>query len=798
MANQRDRDRLVNSRLDIASSTRRPPPPMTNSRPIRARKPARRDSTILSWTDAVATIESVDPDLHAGLLKDVKAIKSDASFGFQRFNPSSKIPEMHIIQDPTAFNKQTGSNQEPNGSAKHAIHSDNTIVDSEDELSLQSPEFHRGSQKVPCPHADCRASQSTLYRLNCHDDEELSPLCLHLLHIHHNTPFPCAEFNCERKGERGYFMQEDLVRHVKEVHPYATALSRLRGRVDAELLDQEPKSTHSHLSTTIRPRTPVPQPRESGFLSPRGGGGPAQPSIHMLSSSSVHDLTINTRPVHYDQAGSASALSLRVNPASSVAKATQSTENSAEKLYDSDVQILESNPFLTESHSLSKPTQLPCPLRDLSGCDEMFASSKLAVSHSLTHNGDSKKASCTHLGCEKIISTHPSTMITHLKPHEKDHSNISASSTRQAITSQQRPSQHTSISMTSSSSLRTTRKPASTVTKKNTRGTTRKRVSDPLPQNRVDPSYQFSDEEVDLRLLQNEAPQVTKAEPAQPRPARMFMPSAKAHAKTIFSSGLKKPHVIPLFKPKPRKLSVKGTVAAEEFDELSFPCDGDLMFISSQSRSSDLPSMGSRMRVKQEDADIPSGSIASSRKRNVRTLDWSDEIDELGSDNIPTITSVRGIQNLPAQSDVKMEEEAIPTSRLEVKGQAATNRARKQKAPYQSDFHPPVTPTPSHKPSSGTNTPLMDLVGDDDLEDDFGMILPTSAMDSSPTARKTRNRIGREVAGSGARFGRRPVPRAMVKEEEGAVWTPGGTLRRCGQEGFACGRPFCFSCPQQA
>jgi hypothetical protein len=37
--------------------------------------------------------------------------------------------------------------------------------------------------------------------------------------------------------------------------------------------------------------------------------------------------------------------------------------------------------------------------------------------------------------------------------------------------------------------------------------------------------------------------------------------------------------------------------------------------------------------------------------------------------------------------------------------------------------------------------------------------------------------------------------RRLTKEEDGLVKTPNGTLRRCGVDGFTCDRAFCFKCP---
>lgn len=56
------------------SSTRSLPTtrPPVHDRPSRIRKHAEKDPRIINWSQAVKAIESVDPDLHAGILEDTK------------------------------------------------------------------------------------------------------------------------------------------------------------------------------------------------------------------------------------------------------------------------------------------------------------------------------------------------------------------------------------------------------------------------------------------------------------------------------------------------------------------------------------------------------------------------------------------------------------------------------------------------------------------------------------------------------------------------------------------------------
>jgi hypothetical protein len=768
---------------------------VANERPTRVRKQPPRDSTILNWTEAVATIKSVDPDTYAYLLKDVNRIKSDSSFGFQPQEPSSRIPGRDILQDTSDSRKYTGSDQGINGQSKQVRYPRGSFIETEDELDLHNSEFQSESQRVPCPHADCKAFPSTFHRLSRYESEELSPLCLHLLGAHHVTPFPCAEFNCDRKGDRGYFMQEDLVRHVKQAHPYVTALNRLRGRVDSDFFCQGVIPTLPNLSTQARPHTPESQPRDSDFMSPRGHvDRQVQLRTHMSFSNPAQDMESTPRgPAGLYQAVSTSASSLHVKPSLSTPKTLRARENSVERQYDSDVQILDGNPFSADGIPLLEGAKVPCSLKDSADGDEMFTTHGIASTHSHIH--DRAKAPCTYPGCGKMISTaFRSTMIAHLKTHDKDHHQSSSSTGQHGAAS--KPPNSLPVSIPNSSmfsgdaAYNTAHTPTQMQTQTKGRSTTRTRITKPLPLNTVDPSYEFSDEEMELPPLIKEVPHASIAQPVKPRSIRNPMPPPEALAKRSSGRAVQLPLVTPPTKSKPRKSAALDVAGSEELDELSLPADDELSFISSRPRSGIRSNLELQTRVKREDTAVPGEIGQSSRKGRSSMLERSDELDELTEDLV-TSTPAEQVPPLNEPPRVKSEdvEELLGISKPP--GESQHSR----------------TPIRGRGQSSAANTPLIDLVGHDGYGD-AGMeqaaaMVPTSATDSSPTSRQTRARIRHEVAEPGSRMGilkstgMRRGPRASIKQEgeDGVVWTPGGTRRRCGEDGFACGRPFCFTCP---
>lgn len=701
-------------------------------------------------------------------------------------------------------------------------------LDTEDELSLYNPSNQDEFQGVPCPHADCKAFPPT-FRLERYEDEELSPLCLHLLRTHHITPFPCAEFNCDRKGDRGYFIQEDLVKHVKEAHPYTTALNRLRGRVDSGFFDQGCfKLTRPQPSTQALPSSPESQPQNSDFMLPRGHVDRAthMSSTHLPSSHSAQDITPTGRALAgLNQTDAAYAPSLHVNP-SSGAISSPAREHSVEKLYDSDVQILDGDPFLPDTISLLEETTFPCPVKDSTSCDKVFTTPQTASAHLHAHN--KTKAPCTYPRCQRIISTtKPGAMITQMKVHDKNDPNALSSSEQDATASKSHASLPVRISSSSNSPSGNAYNTASTPTQANNHIGMKKHIGDPLPRNTVDPSYEFSDEELELPRLVKEAltpvvkeapprpineltpriakeqprsvnavaPRIAKevshgsaAEPVQPRPPKKPKSSLDNLARSPSIPGVEPQFVTPSSKAKPRKSIIQSVVAPGEFDELSLPGGDDLLFISSRPRSGFRPNLASQTRVKREETATPGGILQSSRKRRFSMLGHGEEIDELGTAGPATVAPARRVATSAEPYRVKNEDEQVVLIGTSSKGVAKlpTKREPKVRSSLAGPLHTATTPVRRPRPSSSTSTPLIDLVPDDELDD--VTLPPRSAMDSSPTARRSRARLRGEVGG----------PRASVKQEgdHRPDWTPGGTPRRCGAGGIACGRAFCFTCPR--
>jgi hypothetical protein len=433
----------------------------------------------------------------------------------------------------------------------------------------------------------------------------------------------------------------------------------------------------------------------------------------------------------------------------------------------------------------------------------------MASNRSIVPSTDQGKARCTYSGCTKMISTSsPRYMIAHLKAHEQRDSNNATTNAAPGLQSLFPASVPDPLPLALSNS----HDQASGQVKGNNNRTRRTRRSEPLPRNTVDPSYVFSDEELELPPLAKEAPKLKGSEAAQPRLARKSMPLSKTSANASLDPASKKiPAVTPFTRPISRKIEVQGnTDNKQDLDELSLP---DVLYVSSRPRIGAPFSARAQPQVKEEGVEVGNDSVQSSRKRRVSMLERSDEIDELGSDEIMLTTPVRRGPFSPGQPEVKTEqEEAIARSRSLPKSRATiiSKTGGQKKSPLPGPLEAVVTPTTtrtSHKQAPGTSTPLIDLVGDDDDDhDDLGMARPTSEQGfSSPTVRALQSRLltGRLAAGPSPSLRRTAGLRgrtASVKregDENSVIWTPGGTLRRCGQDGFTCGRPFCFSCPQR-
>jgi len=741
-------------------------------------------------------------------MEDARRIKSDASFGLKHPVSSSQILGRNTLQ-------QTNSHPGIKESARQTGRSNASNEFMEDELAPYNPGFQREARearrakRAACPHSDCRDFPSTLYRLGRYDGEELSPLCLHLLRVHHTTPFPCAEFNCDRKGEQGYFLPEDLVRHVRQAHPYSTALDRLRGRVASSFLDREFDFTHYLLSTEAsRHYPPSAHSRGRDLISPeRHVGRYVRSSTRPSSSNSAQDITSTPRgPAASKQAAaSTSASSLHVKPSLVKAKDMQPRDPSEERLYDSDVQILDGDPFLSDRSPLLEETRYSCPHKNSTGCNEMFTTRTLASAHGRIHT--SEKAQSKSTGSQEKTSTAQESMEEQSKVHERSApgkppgEHIAAFEPKHSLPS--------SIPNSSNSSSDWTSYNTSALTPKHGRhGTTRKQISDPLPRNTIDPSYEFSDEELGLTSLVKEGPQTSKVISRDPpRPVSNPMPPLGSLTNSPPRPIRRPPFVTPANKAKSRKSVIPNFEDSEDFDELSLGTDGFLL-MSSRPRSGFRSKPEAQTPLKREGTEVPGVSAQSSRKRKFSTLEGGNEIDELGT-GISTSSPAQPTQIPIREPQIKTEaDEVLGTNSSSTRSQKANTKNHNKRRSQPKSFQPPPTPVRSERQSSGKNTPLINLVGNRGSSDTGAAksgvdvsIPSTSDLGSSPTARQTQTRDRGAVetsslAGLLTPVRRKSQSKTSIKQEEedGVVKTPGGTLRRCGEDGFACGRSFCFTC----
>jgi hypothetical protein len=130
--------------------------------------------------------------------------------------------------------------------------------------------------------------------------------------------------------------------------------------------------------------------------------------------------------------------------------------------------------------------------------------------------------------------------------------------------------------------------------------------------------------------------------------------------------------------------------------------------------------------------------------------------------------------------------------------------------PTSSQLKPPAR-LKSNLPATTISTPLLDLTPSRSKPNDGQEILDSAAESSppdqasSPTHTYNRTRGQREAAGTSSpliglltptrrkRWSGDPLKGEQVSV---VVKTPGGTLRRCGEDGFECGRSFCFRCDE--
>lgn len=718
------------------------------------------------------------------------------------------------------------------------------------ELPFNGPVFQNersSTETAPCPHVDCRPYPNTLYRLERRHDEELSPMCSHLLRVHRIAPFPCGELKCEQKGPRGYFMQRDLVQHVREAHPYTAAQRRLRGRVEPTLLDQ--RRTFDRPRESIenhRPTTSYQQPRDSNFMSPQRPFSSHSPSSGRklsLGFDQGPDRTLTPRPGVKAISGGAS--SMHIHPSSASVR-DMSLIHSRQRSSGSDLQILDANPFLKTTTSQSEQARYPESTKEIAASEKPAPCLQEAAQNSL-HNAREPKLPCTYPGCEKMISTHPGNMNKHLKVHERRLQSSTAPKESATLSKTPLP---TTIPNSQSSGDGTQ---SSVAPAGSTLGSSKSATQNPKPDGTVlesfiDRSYEFSDEEEGIRpVIRRQAPQPALSATPLPVPHSFFARSPKVKSPRSVAPPMRPPHLLskgpspkvktprtaaspirpsdlpakdssprsnqpfttPAIKARRRKYDLRDVLDSEEYDELSLDEHG-FVLLSARPKPGALTESALAQRVKLEEADDQSGIVASSKKRRLSFLQDDNEIDELAEDD-PSMATPGPIPTSKYRPKKAVEEPILPSMRPIMKFKSRKRlsngvRPPKQGSSLRAELTPFQTPTKQPQLPAKTNTPLIDLVkgGQQRANESGGSnaeIPSTSELGSSPNSHRLRTRGQWEAAGTSSPLTALVTPHKTwagrtvnQEDQEDSVVTPGGTLRMCGQDGFACRRTFCFRC----
>ncbi|KAH7403201.1 hypothetical protein BKA64DRAFT_706705 [Cadophora sp. MPI-SDFR-AT-0126] len=802
-------------------------------RPARVRKPAQTDPRILSWNEAVDSIESVDPILHAGIMEDARKANNEPQY-------SSFRRQQHQIVEDSDLDTPNQSQEDTPPTEVRRSYDDLPIRSS---LAVQpTPEeedFHIPG--APCPHADCRLQPTTLYKLQRRDHEQLSEMCFHLFQKHHTTPFPCGEIECSKKGEDGFFMQLDLVKHVRLAHKGVSALQRLRGRVDSALLEQQVSIVRPATSDPLE--RPNSQHRNSDFMSPQKG------HARNLSSSQPSgfdpDRTLTPRgmagPSAFTPMTSVSSLKVNHPSATSTCMAVRGFSNSQDRTIsdsqfdssqitsshsrvDREPQVQSEEPFQSTSRML--PSGEPPPSGGFAGVQM-----PPTVQKSTEEAAEAPALDLTNSSMEQVLESRD---IVHESVESRPQGSAASIPSPSVPESLHEANSSIVPEPVTSSSL-----PKQT------------RPIQPIIRNIVDPTYEFSDEEPEVRpaaIVTTQHISTPKQAPKQRAKAPLMaasvsglpttpMPAPKAVVEAPVNSRLgalkavaKPPSGVdanrstssrsvnqlaagpaasrPKSATKPVATPAAKThkrVRSEDIDELSLGVD-EFILLSSRPRTNPLPLP--QIGIKHEEmVDSPVLlSVPAVRKRKLDAMrdNGVDELSVLGEQPTPHANTLH-----PAVK-TEMDEPSLPPPRPILprrKGRPSKNKdaAESSSSQLRSSRVPEII-------QPATSTPLLDLtparnvranaermkeIGDSDEEEgiDDG---------ESPSHRPKQRSRGQTVRlvdfGSTTPSTNSPWNIDSLRAEQVSVLvkTPGGTMRRCGVDDFECRRSFCFRCEANA
>ncbi|KAF4625269.1 hypothetical protein G7Y89_g12903 [Cudoniella acicularis] len=781
----------------VESSGLKPPVTTDHQRPNRIRRPAQRDSRIISWSDAANTIKSLDPDLHAGILDDIKRNKVDE--GSWAFNRPISSAEQH------SQNRRVSENILELRKDKHSRH-DNPSRRRFSELTYaigQNGTQNLGTNgqtgrdreevlttKAPCPHADCRHYPTKMYRLQRMADEEQSHMSLHLLQVHHTTPFPCGELGCAYKGENGFFMQRELVNHVRTAHPTVGALYRLRGRVDSDLINMSNEFGKPLDLGTSTDDSPISRHQDSDFISPRRTrDSRITSSSRPFSSSSGHDRTLTPRGMTGTSTYTpmTSVSSLIVHHSSSKPGQGTGTRNS-QIPFTAITRSSEENLTTGNMSDPNAPTRQGSEQNSNQGIESNRGPSpELGISRNAKDEADQVSSGLSHSREQQRYGSGNAA-----NPFE---SLYGGPANPQATQSASSPSRHSLPASIPDSQISVQDRPSS-----------------PSQATKI---WSNTSEQAPSDLSAKSPGKIGVSDVAEMTDLSSMLPPRR----TLPVNQL--PFNTPLNKRKPSKPVLSGPSNAEEIDELSLLSDGFVM-LSSRQRTTKTP-FNLPMRIKREEtADVPSNaSVAPPRKRKLETFQMTDEIDELMADEFAISLPHSG--RLSERDSKIKTEDTEPVAAPPLFNHRRLPRYKKPKAKktygrsrtIADNSCLPNGSSTSQKRDPGfvrTGTPLLDLTPSrtrDERANGLGEIADSGTETSSPLAaassqivkpRAENHKRSSQLDGLLTPTRKKPSSGKQGKEGGPAivVKTPGGTLRKCGEGGFACRKSFCFRCSSQA
>jgi len=758
----------------LEETVKRPVQVSNYQRPVRVRKPAQRDSRILSWSEAVDTIKSLDPELHAGMRDDAKLNLDEGSLAFDRHGSSSAHRRVSDnMQNIRPNYPEHQSLQQP----RRRFSDIPITVRHEESQPVYSTKVNRSDEQedsitsAPCPHVDCRPYTTKFYRLKRMADEEQSQMSLHLLSVHQTTPFPCGEIGCPHKDEHGYFMQTELVRHVKSAHPNKSALNRLRGRVDSHLLG---KNNEPLQFSSITPGpSNLSQPRDSDFMYlQRPPSNRITSSTRPFSRSSDLDRTLTPRGTTAASTHTpmTSVSSLVVNHPSAKVSSVAGMDSSHER----------SSMPQEYMHSGYSGDDIASNRRDYSSAiiqsnvDEQQMQWHNDVSPDLGatgRDGSERLSPASHARLDAEANGVRDFVQTYVSSEDEEMELLHGRHHRELVSPP--------ITQNSSPRLRRSLQASSIPDSQSSMGE--------RPSSSRQPEftgYAIAQARIPQQYLNQE-----KVNPsgAQPTTASLMPPPRKPQK----LAGQPRP-ATPSRKPKSQKSATSNVFDMNDADELSLGSEG-FVLLSARARTA-RPSVELPIHIKREDTvDIPeTRPSVGARKRKLQDFQECDELDELVADEPNYSVSKLG----PSSKAPKIKvEDAVPEAvKIPALFKPATMKrqiGRPKKSSLANsvlaDFPSvPAGPSTTTKEFVRTSTPLLDL-----------------------TPNNTRSRAPRqvEIAGSDQDSSsplaalETPVRNKHLAGAEGpviVVKTPGGSFRRCGEDGFACKKTFCFRCGSTA